>query len=383
MDVVANNVRMDIYDFDKRFAVDAITSYKHEPISNKVPVCLIGEYTNAARDNGLRLFEGAASSKEIEYWYVAEENCGVSGARFVKFGSKLHLELSLTAKCVAFTHHPNYVLPTLPWASRGRDEPKTLFLQHGVTALKNSMPSYHSAKRKFDAFAVCSQREQISVSQACNYPLEDVRVIGMPRLDSLMTTSRSGTKPKTDFIIFPTWRKGLDKIHGDDFLNTEFYKMWSLAMQRIRAACSLSGKRAVLVSHPIIGHHVDYFKNFVDEVIGVEGIQESICTAHMLITDYSSICFDAVYVDVPVAFFTFDEIEYGFQENAFIDTESELPGLHCRNIEELESQLSDLEQFSKSAKKCADSVMHLYFDHVDLDNCQRIHDTVRELTNPH
>lgn len=380
VDVVASNVRIEIYDFNRKFARDAIKNSKTTRASSDVPVCLVGEYTNAARDNGLRLFKSAAYSKDIEYWYVAEEGCGVSGHRFVKFGSKRHFELSLKAKCIAFTHHPNYVLPNLPWSNREGDQPKTLFLQHGVTALKNSMPSYHSSKRKFDVFAVCSEREQASVVEACKYPIADVRVIGMPRLDNLMSMSKAHLGQRSDFIIFPTWRRGLDKIHGSDFLDTEFYRMWSLAMQRITSACRESGKRTILVSHPIIDHHVEYFKDFVDQIIDIEDVQQAMCAAYMLITDYSSICFDAIYIDVPVAFFTFDEVEYGFQRDAFIDVETDLPGVHCRSIGELDQHLSSLDEFSALAKKCADSTMPMYFDNIDLENSKRAHEMIKELT---
>jgi CDP-glycerol glycerophosphotransferase (TagB/SpsB family) len=380
MDVVANNVRIDIYDFDKKYAINAIEKTKKIKNTNDTPVCLVGEYTNAARDNGLRLFQRANSSSEIEYWYVGEEGCGVSGYRFVKFGSKQHLELSLKAKCVAFTHHPNYVMPILPWMSRADKGPKTLFLQHGVTALKNSMPSYHSSKRKFDAFAVCSEREQRSVADACDYSLDLVHIVGMPRLDNLMIMSKDLKDDRTDVIIFPTWRRGLDKMSGEDFLNTTFYKMWSDAMHRTKIACQQNNKRAVLVSHPIIGHHVEYFREFVDDIIDIEKVQEALCSAHILITDYSSICFDAVYIDVPVAFFTFDEAEYGFQEGAFIDTNTDLPGLHCSTLEDLDQHLQDIEGLATKARQCAQARMPLYFENVDTYNCDRTHELIVTLS---
>lgn len=383
MDVVANNVRIDIYDFDKKYAIKTIEKAKKEKSLSTVPVCLVGEYTNAARDNGLRLFQRSNSSPEVEYWYVGEEGCGVSGYRFVKFGSKKHFELSLKASCVAFTHHPNYVMPILPWTNRTDDGPKTLFLQHGVTALKNSMPSYHSSKRKFDAFAVCSDREQKFVALACEYPMNSVHVIGMPRLDNLMMMSNNAKGNRDDVIIFPTWRRGLDKMNGDEFLATEFYSMWSEAMRRIRIACQKNGKRAVLVAHPIIGHHVEYFRNTVDEIIDIENIQEALCSAYTLVTDYSSICFDAIYIDVPVAFFTFDENAYGFQESAFIDTNTDLPGLHCNTIENLSYHLSDMKKFAETARQCARERMHMYFENIDNSNCRRAHDLIVRLSkNP-
>lgn len=380
IDVVANNLRIDIYDFNKAHALEQINEANATLQNRSVPICLVGEYTNAARDNGLRLFESTKKSPKIEYWYVGEEGCGVSGINFTRFGSKEHFALSLKASCVAFTHHPNYVLPILPWSSRARTQPKTLFLQHGVTALKNSMPSYHSGKRLFDAFAVCSERERSSVIEACAYPADRVHIIGMSRLDNLMEMSQRVKVDRQDVIIFPTWRRGLDKIHGDDFVHTDFYINWSNALQQIKKSCEKNGKRAVLISHPIIGHHVDYFKDSVDAIIEVENIQEALCQAYMLFTDYSSICFDAVYIDVPVVFFTFDEEEYGFQNGAFIDIESELPGVHCRTIEELQDKLLDLNAFCEDARKEAHSKMSIYFENIDNRNCERTENLIVALS---
>lgn len=380
IDVVANNMRIDIYDFDKTHALEQIKAVNTTSYDTSIPICLVGEYTNAARDNGLRLFEWTRQSPKIDYWYVGEEGCGVSGANFTRFGSKEHFALALKASCVAFTHHPNYVLPVLPWNSRKTTQPKTLFLQHGVTALKNSMPSYHSGKRLFDAFAVCSERERGSVIEACAYPPDRVHVIGMSRLDNLMEMSQDVTTDRRDVIIFPTWRRGLDKIHGDDFINTSFYINWSNALQQIKKSCERNGKRAVLISHPIIGHHVDYFRDCVDVIIEVENIQEALCEAYMLFTDYSSICFDAVYIDVPVVFFTFDDEEYGFQKGAFIDVESELPGAHCKTIEELQDRLIDLSAFHEEARNEAHSKLSIYFENIDSKNCERTENLIVELS---
>lgn len=381
MDVVANNVRIDVYDFDNAFVKKMLKQLPVIQDSSTAPVCLVGEYTNAARDNGLRLFQANRASAEIDYWYVGEEECGVAGAKFTKFGSKEHFELALKAKCVAFTHHPNYVMPILPWVKRGAEGPKTLFLQHGVTALKNSMPSYHSGKRRFDAFAVCSEREKVSVAEACDYFADHVHVVGMPRLDNLRLMAEQTIDHRETVIIFPTWRRGLDKMNGTEFVGTNFFAMWSNAMQSIKDACQLNDKKAVLVSHPIIGHHVEYFREFVDEIIDIEKIQEALCSAYMLFTDYSSICFDAVYIDVPVVFFTFDQDDYGFQEGAFIDVNSELPGAHCFTIKELNQHLTDIKAFAKSARELANSKMSMFFKEVDKKNCERIHNLILKLSS--
>lgn len=376
IDVVASNIRFELLSFPRRFAVEAAERVARQP--PKVPVCLIGEYTNAARDNGLRLFEAVRKDRDVHAWYVIEEDCGMAGARVLTFGSEEHFVKSLQASAVVFSHHPNYVLPE--FANKFRPVPaRTMFLQHGVTALKNSMPAYHRSKRLFDAFVVCSRSEAEAIEEACGYPSQHIVVTGMPRLDRLYRLAHANKGERRDIVIFPTWRRGLDKATSEEFLASEFFRSWTGALAALRRAGAASGKRIVLISHPIIERHIQAFEAQVDLIVDAVDLQETLVGAACLVTDYSSVAFDAAYISVPILFFTFDDVDYGFAEGAFVDVDSELPGVRFRSLGDLEQDVADLDACLERSRAAATGIRHKYFRYVDDANSSRVISTVKRL----
>lgn len=376
IDVVASNIRLELFSFPKSFIAETVGNIS--VVDKDPPLCLVGEYTNSARDNGLRLFEAMRADKSVDPWYVIEDDCGFSGKRVLSFGSKQHFVKSLQASAVAFSHHPNYVLPELANYFRKRPA-KMVFLQHGVTALKNSMPSYHSSKRAFDGFVVSSESEGKAIAQACNYADKNMVITGMPRLDRLFRLARGNVAERRDIVVFPTWRRGLDKVDTTEFLSSDFYIAWSGAMAALREAGGRVGKRLVLISHPIIERHIEAFSSMVDDIVDVETLQETLINAACLVTDYSSVAFDAIYVDVPAIFFTFDDVEYRFAEGAFIDVDNELPGIRYRSLDEFKTGVEDFEACLALARSASSGIRHKYFRHVDDNNSKRVISTIRKL----
>jgi CDP-glycerol glycerophosphotransferase (TagB/SpsB family) len=250
--------------------------------------------------------------------------------------------------------------------------PKTIFLQHGVTALKNSMEAYHVSKRRFDRFVVCSEREADDVAKACEYPRERMLVSGFPRYDSLLQLVKEGGGGFENIVIFPTWRRGLDKKTHEEFLQSEFYASWYAALEKLRQVADRVGARLQLVSHPIIERHVHAFAALVDEVVEVERIQHIIVNAGCLITDYSSIAFDALYAGRRCFFYTFDAEEFGFREGAFVDVDTQLPGTRVATAEELAEAVLREWPLRHSLDPRTVELAPLYFAHFDSDNSNRI-----------
>jgi CDP-glycerol glycerophosphotransferase (TagB/SpsB family) len=93
------------------------------------------------------------------------------------------------------------------------------------------------------------------------------------------------------------------------------------------------------------------------------------------VTDYSSVSFDALFLQKPVFLFQFDQDEMGLKEEAFIDIETQLPGHISFTPEELALSVSEV----RAAKW---SFVHqpqreLYFDHCDDLNSARISELIR------
>ena len=119
----------------------------------------------------------------------------------------------------------------------------------------------------------------------------------------------------------PTWRNGLiPKAAMDNqrreadlaVLRSEFVQQW-LAYVRdpsLEAACREHGVRIGFLPHPNLQSllpHLDLPAHV--EPLSYEGhdVQEYFARARVLVTDFSSIAFNAAYLERPVVYFQFDE----------------------------------------------------------------------------
>src|SRR5690606_32910693 len=73
---------------------------------------------------------------------------------------------------------------------------------------------------------------------------------------------------------------------------------------------------------------------------------ELLSIVDVLITDYSSICFDFMHLNRPIIYFAYDYEEYKRDRGLYIDLNS-LPGVVCNSIEEVILNLNKLENFTQ------------------------------------
>ncbi|WP_165351993.1 CDP-glycerol glycerophosphotransferase family protein [Salipiger sp. IMCC34102] len=373
-------LRIEMYHFGSH-VVEDLRARSLAPRSDRIGVVL-GEYTNIARDNGRALFEYLHShaDADVDASYIVEPNnlddYDVNQPGVLPFGSREHLERCLDAHVCAFTHHRNYVYPAIiEMISPERyNSTRTLFLQHGITAMKKSVARHYSKNRvDYSAISVCSQLEREIFRNHFSYDSSSVFVTGFPRYDTLFRKAKSAEADPDQVLFFPTWRAGLEKMTTEEVFDNEFFVRWQQAMKGV----SDMGLRSVLILHPMLHRHRALFEDHVDEIRSTTTFQDTLLQSSCLITDYSSVSFDALFVKKPVFLFQFDQESYGLREEAFIDVESQLPGHVSLSLDPL---LQDV-----SASRAGNWRFKLqrqrdtYFDAEDDQNSARTLDLIKAL----
>ena len=344
-------------------------------------LCVIGEYTNTARDNGFALFNWIVEhAPDVEARYVIErkniDNCPL-GDGVVEFGSKEHLAACIDASVCAFTHHRGYVYPFIlsQLTSKRYTTTRTLFLQHGITAMKRSVSRhYNQRKVGYDAVSVCSQLERNFFRKDFKYSAMQVYATGFPRYDRLYELAECAEASPGSILFFPTWRAGIEKLSPDEVREGDFFRYWSEAMEQVRAS---TGLECVLALHPMLERHRALFEPHVDRIAPTSELQPELVRMKCLLTDYSSVSFDALFLSKPVILFQFDQEEYGIREDAFIDIDTQLPGIAVLDAASLQQELDRLLQ-SDWAFKYQDR-RDLFFDNCDNWNCLRTTNLIRSL----
>jgi glycosyltransferase involved in cell wall biosynthesis len=280
-----------------------------------------------ANDNAEHLYRWVQRNRpDINAWFVLDakskdwERLRAEGFRLVAYKSAEWRKLLLHAVHLASSHIDVYVVN--PLDRRRYGEPRFTFtwLQHGVT---NYDISRWVNSKPAELFVVVTPQEKASIAGDGPYTFTDREVVltGFPRHDALLSKRRATAGADQDLIlIMPTWRKKLagTQVAGSNerrknpaFLASQYAQQYNALIRsdRIREVAARTGKRVVFMPHPNMRPYLDDF----DVPAWVEvwdfaskNVQDVLARAALMITDYSSLGFEAAFLDVPLVYFQFD-----------------------------------------------------------------------------
>lgn len=196
------------------------------------------------------------------------------------------------------------------------------FLQHGVT--KDDLSRWLNPKN-IDLFVTTTTAETRSIvddDTSYVYTDKEVRQTGMPRYDRLLDLGRKVGEDERDVILIsPTWRKWFTmplqlatrrrELH-EALWSSDYLRNWDAILRStvVAEAARARGLRVVFAPHPemqplleamSLPDHVEPFP------LAGNDAQAMFARCALLVTDYSSVAFDAAYLDRPVVYFQFDQ----------------------------------------------------------------------------
>lgn len=351
---------------------------------------LFTERPSDARDNGFVLYKWI-NDNHPEYKIVyaidfkAQDYDKVKGiGTVIKYGSYKHWYYYFASKaCCGTTWScccPNNIVflmtrHCLPTKS------KRVFLQHGIT--KDFMPEATYQKLAADIFVCGAYPEWKYINEAFGYPNGHVKYLGFARFDRLISTSG-----RSQILYMPTWRKWL--VTEKEFEKTDYYKRISslLSSKRLSDFLEENNIDVVYFTHPSIRELKSFFCRYKTNHIHIFNnddidLQKLICSANMLITDYSSIYFDFAYQDKPVLYYHFDYERYRkshFGEGYF-SYEDDGFGPILRNEEELIEKIQDVYSSNWHLSEEYAKRRESFFPIKDKNNCLRHFETLLRLDN--
>ena len=208
-------------------------------------------------------------------------------------------------------------------------------LGHGLTALKRTKPrrghDNRSANALFDLVPVASEFEK---AHKLDWDIEPGRLVvtGLARFDTLARRNREIADDPDRIVYMPTWRDDADP----DALRR--------AIGGFLADASL---HALLDRHDAaldVFLHVNFGGTFRADMARAGGgrirfpalsdPQPLFAEAGLLITDYSSVAWDMLYIDKPVVFYQFDPERFAEARGGYLEPD-ELPGPLAREPAQL------------------------------------------------
>jgi hypothetical protein len=322
------------------------------------------------------------------YWVIdadSEDSAAASAVGPIVFRNTLRAHRLVQAAEVIFFSHGLHDVPGLMW-SRGALRVR---LGHGLTAFGRATGRLPRSARRLtatvDLAPVASRMEQRHKAD-WGFSEEQLPITGLPRWDTLLyERSRALDLDGPPLVLYaPTsrpWHSAED-ASPSGALRPMFEFLQS---ERLQSALTNGHFRLSLYIHQNTRYHFSHQLRFPEEIELVTSeakLPATIASANLVISDYSSILWDALYIDTPAIFFQFDRAEHEANRGSFIDLHSRLFGPNVTTVVELLDELDHAcaDGFEVGAwREDRQRWQDIAFAYRDARNTQRVLNVVQSL----
>ncbi|UPW18547.1 CDP-glycerol glycerophosphotransferase family protein [Agarivorans sp. TSD2052] len=361
----------------------------------KKRVWLLCETASQAQENGYELFRWIRENKpEIDAYYVIKRDSPsidkfLSEQEWLALGSLKQLFYMYHAEAIISTHGLWMIpdeLGILKKLTSKTLKAKRVMLNHGVGFLKNGKQFYHKTVFPLNnqIMALSPKHKAIFVEEY-GYDDSEVKVAGYPRFDGMTDLSAQSKWPNL-IVYMPTFRDNEQHL-GDGFTQTELFKHTEalLKSDSFKQHLEQNDAHIAVYLHQNIQACSQYFDSLSSSRIhivrqGQHSVTELLRMGKLLITDYSSVFFDFVYMNKPFISYQFDYEEFiGARKNkAFIDIRHDLPGYVANTPSELEQQIAQVFADGFALLPAHQDKVKQYFSFQDQNNCERVFNAINQ-----
>lgn len=291
------------------------------------PVWVLVNRFDQAGDNAEHLYRFLLEERpEIDAWFVLEEGAAewsklqAEGFQLVDPTTPLFVEVMRRARHYISSQADHSIMHPVDTKVAGPENWRFTFLQHGTM---NSDISRWLNYKEFDIFVTSTRSEYEAVAGDGPYSFSshEVKLTGAPRHDGLLRkVAALPVDHRPVVMIMPTWRGELRTAltnepdtskHQKMIEETEYMRSWMGLLESDTVAGMVADPSldVVFVPHPML-------EQFIDASMIPEGMlfrryseidnQEYMARARLVVTDYSSITFDAALIKKPIVYFQFD-----------------------------------------------------------------------------
>ena len=106
-------------------------------------------------------------------------------------------------------------------------------------------------------------------------------------------------------------------------------------------------------------------------------INDLLFITDLLITDYSSVIFEASLLDIPMLFYAFDLEDYVAMRDFYYPFKSFVPGKIVRNMDQIEAAIEAKDYEAEKVER----FKHRFFDDLDGKSSERVAEFILSLVN--
>ncbi len=361
-------------------------------------IWLICEDENEARDNGYTFFKYMCQNKSenIDVVYAINKKSNdyqkvKDVGKCIQYGGYIHWIYYLAAKYNISSQKggkPNaavcYFLEVFGILKNNR-----IFLQHGITISDAKWLYYENTKMRL--FICGAQKEYEYVKEKFGYPQENVKCLGFCRFDNWHNLKIN----KKRILVMPSWREWLNRKtdayyelqYDGQFEHSEYYKKWNsfLKNKELKEFLEKNNLELIFYPHRNVQNNLEYF-NSISQNIKIASwkeydIQELLKNSAIMITDFSSVAMDFLYMKKPVIYYTFDINDFikGQYAKGYFDYENNGMTYYSRDENEIVSQIKKIYQDNFDLDEKMNKKIDEFFGICDNNNCKRTYEAIKQI----
>lgn len=257
------------------------------------------------------------------------------------------------------------------------------FKTFGFTRVgKDGGPNQTSTNHRYYNYAIVSSDEiRRFYAEGFGIDVKNVKALGVPRTDDFFKESYKSEiraklyeqypqlKDKKVILFAPTFRG-----NGAGTAHFPFDKF------NVKDVLSKLGEEYMIIikHHPFVEmkHPVDAsVKDCVLDLSTESEINDLLFITDLLITDYSSVIFEASLLNIPMLFYAFDLEDYVVNRDFYYPFKNFVPGKIVRNVDQIVESIGqeDYEQ------EKVETFKHRFFDQLDGKSSERVADFIMNL----
>ena len=256
-----------------------------------------------------------------------------------------------------------------------------IFLQHGV--IINDLRWLYADRSIFDMFITSTIYEKQFIEERFGFPEGTIQLTGLPRFDNLHQNRTNYRR----ILVMPTWRswfnlkskqkEGLDT----DFESSEYFEKWKefLESDHLNQLITEHKLEVIFYPHRNMQRYLSKMRKDIQTKAIIASwenydIQELLITSALMVTDYSSVFFDMIYMKKPIIFYQFDldKFRMGQYEQGYFDYSNNPYGKSFKEPELLFDEMSDIIRKGFECDLKYKEAHRKSFPYYDTFNCERV-----------
>lgn len=294
------------------------------------------KFSEKSEEGVLDLCKQCQNSKRSKNYFVItkENNSELFEHKFVveKYSIKYYWLLYRANNIIASEApaHINILKTNNKILKRELIKKKAIFLQHGIIFMKNLGTSAFANGKEAEAdyILVSSMLERDKVVDTMNYKDEQIWITGIPMYDKIEHGHIGGAE-REKISIMLTWKPYEENIV--DFKESSYFKSVVAIFDVLNII--LPKEKISILAHPKVA--TKFAESELKDQVVVGNISEHLKDTKLLITDYSSVCYNVFYQGGAVIFYQPDLHEYEKSTGKLLPAVDEYIGARCFTRDDL------------------------------------------------